>query len=202
MIALAALLLAGCLHPAADADLVHQLDREVLALRERNRLLEEQAADCGQGGPPPPIYPELVQVFRDTEVRVAREGQRVAVTIPGGLLFAPGGTTVREEAGMVLDLLATALQLHPDQHVWVVGHTDGEPLSGSLRRRYGTNWELSAARAAAFMHALVEEHGIAEDRFTIAGLGATRPVADNDTPEGRAQNRRIVVVIGPPEDWR
>ena len=185
-----------------DSALVEQLDREVIALREQNKVLEGKLASCGEGALDTELYAQLKQVYSGTEVQVSRVGARSVLIIPGELLFAPGGIAVREEATMVTDLLATALGLHPDMQVWVIGYTDDDTLSGTLRRRFGDNWGLSTARAAAFKDVLVNQFGIAQTRFTIAGCGATHPIASNDTPEGRAKNRRIVVVIGPAEDFR
>ncbi len=199
-----ALLLAGvgltACPKTSDTDLVHQLDREVLALKERNKALQGQLDHCSEGELDTELYAQLNQVFSGTEVQVGRQGSRAMVVIPGELLFSPGSTKVREESKMVLDLLATALQIHEDAQVWVIGHTDDDPLTGSLRRRYGDNWGLSTARAHAFMQVLVSDFDIASDRFTIAGRGPSEPLASNDTPEGRALNRRIVVVVGPPEE--
>lgn len=195
------LLLLGCAH-TGETDLVQQLDREVIALRKKNQVLEEQLQACGQGELQTALYAELVQVFSGTEVSVQREGARAVVVIPGELLFAPGSTEVRQESAMVSDLLATALNLHPQTQVWIVGHTDDDPLSGTLKRRFGDNWGLAAARAQAFMRLLVDRYGVAEARFSISGRGPAQPIATNDTPEGRALNRRIVVVVGPPEDFR
>jgi len=191
----------GCLKPA-DSDLVTQLDREVIALHKKNQMLENQLQSCSEGDLNTELYAQLNQVFSGTEITVEREGSRAVVVIPGELVFSPGSTKVRDEATMVTDLLATALTLHQDTHIWVIGHTDDDALVGTLRRRYGDNWGLSTARASAFMHLLVDKFGIAASRFTIAGQGETRPVATNDTPEGRVRNRRLVVVIGPPEDYR
>ena len=178
--------------------LIYQLDREVIALKLRNDQLREQVERCSDGTRDNPIYTELLQVFSSSEVAVEREGAQTVVVIPGGLLFSSGSITIRDEATMVLDLLSVALKLHTDAKVRVIGHTDDRPLAGSLRRRYGTNWELSVFRAAALMRAMVEDFDVEEDRFTIAGRGASEPIASNDTPEGRERNRRLVVIIGPP----
>lgn len=201
--ALALLLaLAGCPKAGGDEGLVRQLDGEIIALRKRNAALQEQLEHCANPATPPEVYAELVQVYAGTEVTVGRSGPRTIVSIPGGLLFTAGETTVREESAMVVDMLATALKVHPDLHVWVVGHTDDQPLTGNLKRRFGSNWELSAARAADFARVLIDRFGIPAERVTIAGRGPFDPIAENDTPEGRALNRRVVVVIGPPERWR
>ena len=193
--------LLGC-PKAADRELVHQLDREILALRERNEALKTQLQSCSAGELDTELYAQLNQVFSGTEVQVGRAGVRAVVTIPGELLFAPGSVEVREEARMVLDLLGIALRLHGDTHVWVVAHTDDEALSGALKRRFLDNWGLSTARSRAIMLKLSEDFGVEAERFTIAGRGSSEPVAENDTPEGRAKNRRVVVVIGAPDATR
>lgn len=177
--------------------LIYQLDREVIALKLRNEQLRARAENCGESEGGNPIHTELLQVFASSEVSLTRQGALTVVIIPGALLFSSGSTTIRREATMVLDLLSVALSLHTDAHIWVTGHTDDRPLSGSLKRQYGTNWELSMFRSAAFMRAMVSDFGIEEGRFTIAGRGPAEPISTNDTPEGRERNRRLTVVIGP-----
>jgi chemotaxis protein MotB len=99
---------------------------------------------------------------------------------------------------MLLDLLATALNLHPDQPVQVVGYSDDSPVGGSLRRYYPSNWELAAVRAGAVAGELMRKFQVDPARFMIASRGPLEPVAENDTPEGRDANRRIVFLILPP----
>ena len=71
------------------------------------------------------------------------------------------------------------------------GHTDNTPISG----RYPSNWELSTARATTVLRELIEGHGISPARLQAAGYADERPVASNDTPEGRAANRRVELVV-------
>jgi len=203
---LTSLLLTGCAalwNPQIQEqrELVYQLDREVIALKEINAQLTLNAGGCDAGqGEPDPIYSELHQVFTSTRIEVARQGRTTQVTIPGDELFAPGSTIrIRSEAEMVLDLLSTALKLHPLRPVLIEGHTDDTPISGSMKRKYATNWELAAARAAVLTRELAEEWGVDASRITIAGRGPFDPIADNSTPEGRAANRRVVVHILPEE---
>jgi len=196
-------LLSGCIPSPYDQPLVEQLDREVLALQERNRMCKEQLVTCSQDGTPHVFYSEMVEVFSGTEVKVERSGPNTVLVVPGGMLFSSGRTTIRQEAMMVLDLLSIGLHLHSDLHVWVIGHTDDSPLSSSsMRRKYGTNWELSAHRAASVMHVMVKEFDLPAERFTIGGRGPVQPIVANDTTEGRALNRRLVIVVGPPDEWR
>jgi flagellar motor protein MotB len=200
---LMAAMLTGCIPSPYDQNLVEQQDREVIALQERNRMLKEQLVTCSQNGTPHVFYTEMVEVFSGTEVMVDRSGPNTVLVVPGSMLFSSGRTTIRQEAMMVLDLLSIGLRIHPDLHVWVIGHTDDSPLSSSsLRRKYGSNWELSAHRAAAFMHVMVKDFELPPERFTIGGRGPVHPMVANDTPEGRSLNRRLVIVVGPPDEWR
>jgi len=79
-----------------------------------------------------------------------------------------------------------------DNTVRVEGHTDSRPIN---TYRYPSNWELSGARAGVVVRYFIEEHGIDEDRFLIAGYADTRPVAENTTPENMSKNRRVEIVI-------
>ena len=74
----------------------------------------------------------------------------------------------------------------------IKGHTDDTPVSSSSP--YASNWELSAARAMNVLHYLAD-FGVDERRFSIAGYADTRPMFSNDTPEGRAYNRRVDIII-------
>ncbi len=192
-------LLAGCLpkHGGQDA-LVYQLDSEVIALKQKVAWLEESQAACGSVSGPAPIYAELIQILPSAEVTVTRDGSSTLVAIPVSSLFANGSFRLRSEATMVLDLLATAMNLHPTSPIEIVGYTDDSPLRGSLARYYFSNWELSAVRAGAVARELIQSYQVAPERLTVAGRGPMSPVADNDTPEGRDANRRIVIRILPP----
>ncbi len=191
--------LSGCIPMSArrESDLVRSLDREVIALQQENARLRKQLESCDSDGrPPPQIYTELRQILggRD-DAQVDRIDRVSRVTLAGAAVFAPGSTRVRSEAEPVLDLLSTALNLHVDTFVMVLGHTDDQATSGRLKRTYPTNWELSTARAAAVVRALSEEWGVSPHRFTAGGRAEWHPIADNATSEGREANRRVEVLI-------
>jgi flagellar motor protein MotB len=180
-----------------EDDLVKQLDSEVIALKQRITALNALVEECGGGKGPDPIFPELVQVYGGTQVSVKRRGGRTLVVIPADLLF-PGETlTIREEATFALDMAATALANHPEESVLVTGHTDGEPPVPPLRKRYTTNWELSVGYAGAVAQALIDQYKLDPARITVAGRADQDPNDTNDTPEGRAANRRVVLTISP-----
>lgn len=108
-------------------------------------------------------------------------------------LFAPASANLTEAGRALLDRVLYELgRTAPDARLRIEGHGDSTPPGPTLRDRYPSNWELAAARASAVARYLIEL-GVAERRIEVVSLAATRPVASDDTPEGRARNRRIVV---------
>jgi outer membrane protein OmpA-like peptidoglycan-associated protein len=104
-----------------------------------------------------------------------------------GIYFDSGSDRVRPESSPTLKEIAQMLTEHPDLAITIEGHTDN---IGSAQ----ANQELSNKRAAAVKQALVSTYSIDAARLTSTGFGDTKPVAKNDTPEGRQQNRRVELV--------
>jgi chemotaxis protein MotB len=138
---------------------------------------------------------ETSQVQDQVDVRLAREG--IVITLSGNFLFESGRAELRPEAYPILDGVIANLRFIPNE-VRVGGHTDNVPIETAL---YGSNWELSSARAVAVVKYLVAG-GIDATRLAAAGYGEFRPVAPNDTRANRAKNRRAELLIvfpdGPP----
>jgi chemotaxis protein MotB len=110
------------------------------------------------------------------------------------VLFDSGKAALRSNALTVLDRVAKVLQEVPMQPVQIEGHTDNEPIRYS---GWADNDELSLARARAVAEYLTTNQQIARTRLTVMGYGEERPIASNDTPEGRQKNRRVEIVILP-----
>ena len=124
-------------------------------------------------------------------VKFRLESRGLVVTIVSDrVLFEPGQADLRHEGREVVDKLAAAISRLPNK-LAVEGHTDNVPISG----RYVSNWELSTARATTVLRELIERHGISPSRLSAAGYADERPVAVNDTVEGRAANRRVELVV-------
>jgi chemotaxis protein MotB len=115
----------------------------------------------------------------------------VVTIVTDRILFQPGSDALRPEADAVLHALAGALSALPNR-ITIDGHTDNVPISNA---RFASNWELSTARATSVLRALIERYGIAPSRLGAAGYGDQRPVAPNDSPAGRAANRRVEIVV-------
>ena len=109
------------------------------------------------------------------------------VAISGGILFDTNSATLAPSAAGLITKVSDAMKKNPNLKVAVVGHTDN---TGD----FNYNLQLSERRAKALVDALAK-NGIAADRLAAVGVGPLSPVASNDTPEGRAQNRRVELVV-------
>lgn len=124
-------------------------------------------------------------------VIAVEDGQRIIVRVAGELLFDSGSATLRNGAGKALEGLAVTFFEYPDFKVSIGGHTDDQPISTA---RFASNWELSALRATAALRYFVSR-GLPAAQFSATGYGDQLPLADNDSPAGRAANRRVEFVL-------
>ena len=118
---------------------------------------------------------------------VTREGEGILVKFDSGILFDTDKSDVKPAAQSNLQKLATSLQNNPNTNILIVGHTDS---TGTAQH----NMDLSIRRAEAVKTYIVSNN-VNSSRLTTSGKGKTEPIADNRTPEGRAQNRRVEIVI-------
>ena len=121
---------------------------------------------------------------------------KLTVSLVEAILFDSGKAVVKKDGKAALKKVAEVLKNTKDQEIVVAGHTDNVPITSKLAATYPTNWELSAARAIAVVK-LLEADGVDPKMLVAAGFGEFRPVADNATPEGRAQNRRMEIILMP-----
>ena len=122
-------------------------------------------------------------------VGVVRKGDDVTLSLPGTLAFAPDSAELNAAFAGVLDTVAGVIKKYDKTVIEVAGHTDS---AGSREH----NQALSERRAAA-VAAYLEKRGILKSRIATIGAGETRPVATNDTSDGRAKNRRVELTLSP-----
>ncbi len=162
---------------------------EASAQDRRDTLFQEMAAT------PPPA--EVVQEAhaapgsRDIEAELARLTKQVK--------FDPGVAPATDASLPILNQIKALLRDVPDRRIVVEGHTDGQKIGPSLKELFGSNQELSRARAAAVAGFLSQEGGISPGNITIVGYADAKPVADNSTEAGRSLNRRIGITLVPNE---
>jgi len=134
----------------------------------------------------------------DQDIEINVEKGVVFVSIADKLLFQSGSYTVQDAAKTVLGKVATVVKAKPDFEIMVEGHTDNVPVSkGSLLL---DNWDLSVKRATAIVRVLQNEFAIEPGRIVAAGRGEYVPLTSNDTPDGRARNRRTRIIVLPKLD--
>jgi len=125
------------------------------------------------------------------------KGTEIRILLPERLLFRSGQVEIRPEGLVVIDKLGSRLLEMTQGDIFVEGHTDDRPIVSQLVERFPTNWELSTARASHIVRRLVAMSEIEPTRLTASRMADTRPVASNETAEGRARNRRIEIRISP-----
>ncbi len=118
---------------------------------------------------------------------------KMTVKMKDKILFSSGSAALGKDGKEALAAVATVLRDVGGKVIRVEGHTDDVPLG---RGPFATNWDLSAARALAVVRFL-QASGVDPVRLAAAGYGEFQPIAANDTPEGRSQNRRIEIVLAP-----
>lgn len=118
------------------------------------------------------------------------------ITIREGVLFESGSADIIGGSQTIADEISNLLVSDPPRMIFIEGHTDNIPAG---TKEYPTNWELSSARAINFMKILLENDKLDPEKFSATGYSEYHPIATNDTPEGRTENRRVEVLISPYE---
>jgi len=166
-------------------------------LQEANQALEQMRARQAEAEERNRIYRQLLDRFKEMidagTLDVAIERGRIVIKMKQDILFESGSARVGKDGKETLLEVSSALAEFPDRIFQVEGHTDNVPINSD---RFPSNWELSTARAVSVVKILIEG-GVAPTNLSGAGYGEFQPRADNDTPENKALNRRIEIVMLP-----
>jgi len=131
--------------------------------------------------------------IKSNMVRIKEDERGLIISLAADAFFAPASAEIDiENARETLQKASALLSSLPERKFRIEGHTDSLPTDPT--GPWPTNWELSTARATNVLHYLVD-FGVDERQFQVAGFADTVPIASNDTPEGRAYNRRVDIVI-------
>ncbi|GAA3945353.1 flagellar motor protein MotB [Allohahella marinimesophila] len=133
---------------------------------------------------------------RDNQIEVETRGRQIIIRVQERGAFSSGSASLNPDFFPVIDNMVNILKEYKGG-IAVEGHTDNIPIRTA---RFRSNWDLSAARALEVAHALFESGDIGQDRFTVTGAADTNPLMSNDTPEGRARNRRVEIIVQQPLD--
>lgn len=175
-------------------------NRQLLAASQQyaNQALGMQASMSARGGAKLTANNSLAGTAASMQIagaRVVPDGNVIRVRIPSDQLFAPGTAQLNSASSTVLDQLANSIvRQYPRQRVAIEGHTDNAQLYGGT---FGTTSQLAGAQAQAVLDQLVRRNGVPMQQLFVVAHGPNHPLADNQSPAGRAENRRIEVVIYP-----
>ncbi|MEW5740669.1 MAG: OmpA family protein [Myxococcota bacterium] len=168
-----------------------QSDKSALegALAELKKRKEETEARVAE-------FKALLEKFKSLidagKLKVTIRDGRMVVELATDILFASGSASLSKDGKAAIIEVAELLKTIPVRKFQVEGHTDNVPMKGAFK----SNWELAAARALTVLHTMVDA-GLAPERISAASFGDSRPTRDNSTPENRAANRRIEIVVMP-----
>jgi len=163
----------------SDALKIEELSNQLDELSAAKKMLEER----------------LGKEISDKQINLQMMEKGLVITVVGDLLFDSGKAKIKPEAYPLLDKVSVILKENmAGYNIGIEGYTDDVPIKHS---GWKSNWELSTARSLSVLHFLVNEKGISPERLSAIGFGEYRPVASNDTKEGRKLNRRVEIVIQP-----
>ena len=142
------------------------------------------------------MYEQFVEALEsytiDDRVQIDYNYQYVELDLNGALLFDTGDDKLKEESYVFVDKIGSILENYRDSIIEIEGHTDNVPIHTS---KFESNRYLSTARATNVYEYLMEHANLIDENMKVAGYGESRPAVSNDTPEGRARNRRVVIKI-------
>ncbi len=147
-------------------------------------------------------YADLVEKMKGEiaqgQVTISELKGKLTLNMVDAILFDSGKAEVKPEGQEILKKVVSIVKDVKDKAIRVEGHTDNVQIIGMLAKKYPTNWELSAARALNVTRYL-QEQGIDPATLSAVAYGEYKPVAPNDTPEGKQKNRRIEIILVPKE---
>lgn len=124
-------------------------------------------------------------------IKIREEDRGIVLQLDESILFDPGKAELKENSREVLETITTIVN-DTDNDVLVEGNTDNIPMNNEV---FQSNWELSTARAVSVVRYFVENQSLKPTRFAVKGYGEYKPLVDNSTPENRATNRRVDILM-------
>jgi len=185
--------LTGCSCKKFEEQIV-ALDAQIADLQQQLGDREATLAECDD------LTEELRQNIREVKMEHAvaieqRDNRYIEVTLDEAVTFASSQWIVLDTMVPALESIAAAIRNRPEFKVYVEGHTDDRKIMEEFHYMYPSNWELGAFRAGAVTRYLTNELGLPAERFAAVSHGPFKPVASNETAEGRQKNRRVVITL-------
>jgi chemotaxis protein MotB len=186
---------------------IFELRRKVADLEAENAKLKAENASLAKAREEQvqkvsSTYENMIEKMKTEiskgQITISELKGKLTVNMLDSILFDSGRAEVKKGGLEILGKVVSILKDVSDKSIRIEGHTDDVQISRALAQRYPTNWELSAARAINVTRFL-QDQGIDPGNLSAAAYGEWKPVATNDTAEGRAKNRRIEIILVPKE---
>lgn len=180
--------MAGCSCKEYEEQIM-QLDAQIAEMQkdlaDKDAVIEErqQVAEDLRGN--------LKDCQAENAVLIEQSEEVVMITPKEDLGFNASQVIVLDTMVPTLEAIARTIRDHPDWNVYVEGFTDSRKVLEEFQEQYPSNWELGAFRSSAVVRYMINNLDLDAERFAAVSYGSIRPVGDNDTPEGRAMNRRV-----------
>ena len=175
----------------AENQMKEEEPQEDISEQELKKELQEQGLKQSEE-----MYDEISQMTEsykiDDRIVMDYNSQYVSLDLNGAVLFDPGKAEIRDDVKVFMQKIATIMSKYKDCVIEIEGHTDNVPISTS---NFESNRYLSTARANKVYEYVMEQASLIDENVKIAGYGESRPVASNETEEGRAKNRRVSIKI-------
>ena len=169
--------------------LVKKKENAQLIIQQKEKALSELEAAKRD------LEQSLKREIGDYKARLEMTERGLVITFLSEVFFDSGKDTIRNQGREAVQKVAQVLNNNvSDSNIAIEGHTDDAPIQHS---NWKSNWELSSARSLAVLHYLIDECQVKSDRLSANGYGEYHPVASNETPQGKQQNRRVEIIILP-----
>jgi len=184
---------------AQEREQLRQEQLQLAAMLEQERLAKEAKEE--EINRLKRTHDDLSKSLQDEiskgNITIQQVRDRLTINMVERVLFDSGQAQVKPTGVKVLKEVGDILKNITDKQIRIEGHTDNVPISAKLQNRFKTNWELSTARATTVVRYLIEQSGVDPQYLSAVGYADTRPIALNDSEEGRSSNRRIEIVLYP-----
>ncbi len=137
---------------------------------------------------------KLSEEIKLGQIRLKKFHNKLIINLDDRISFDSGSSDLKKEILPALDKITEILAKYPENTIMIEGHTDNIPIKS---RKFRDNWQLSTERALSVLNYILQEKKLNKTRFGAAGYGEFHPIVANDTPENRALNRRVDIVLIP-----
>ncbi|HAH31484.1 MAG TPA: hypothetical protein DCL44_04115 [Elusimicrobia bacterium] len=186
------ILYVSSIRPELNAGFVDGLNMKATSGAQKEKKAEDVIQKFQEKDAAETLKAELQKTGLKDMAEVQMTDKVIRINIAAPILFSSGRAKLEPNALQVLDVMGKLLEKLKQNDILIEGHTDNVPVKSG---DYTTNWALSAARANSVVDYLADNFGIPQEKLVSAAYGEYRPVAPNNTPGGRAKNRRIEIVV-------